>query len=271
MHLPGLRFVPALAILTVFIAPGLRAQNSTSAQLQVEPPMRRAERPSPDASAEELIKRGDELRATKNYLDALDYYQAALAKKPNTASTYNRIGIAELQLQHWREARKDFERAIKADRTFSDAYNNLGVVDYEQRKYRGAIKQYEAAIKVKGDAASYYANLGAAFFAKKDYQHAAVAYYQALQLDPNVFERNSRTGVSAQLPSPEDRARYEFVMAKLYAKAGVPDRALEHLRRAMEEGYKPIDDVYKDSEFSELRKDPRFAQLMASKPPAIPQ
>ena len=37
----------------------------------------------------------------------------------------------------------------------------------------------------------------------------------------------------------------------------------------MEEGYKNIEDVYKDGEFAELRKDPRFTQLMAARPPAI--
>jgi hypothetical protein len=39
----------------------------------------------------------------------------------------------------------------------------------------------------------------------------------------------------------------------------------------MEEGYKGIEEVYKDTEFSELRKDPRFTQLMAVRPPAIPE
>jgi hypothetical protein len=96
------------------------------------------------------------------------------------------------------------------------------------------------------------------------------AYSQAFQLDPDVFERTSHAGVSAQLPSPEDRAHYDYVMARLYAKAGQTDRSLQYLRRAMEEGYKGIADVYKDGEFLELRKDPRFAALMSAKVLAIP-
>lgn len=39
----------------------------------------------------------------------------------------------------------------------------------------------------------------------------------------------------------------------------------------MEEGYKQIDDVYKDPEFEGLRSDGRFTQLMAARPPAIPE
>ena len=91
-----------------------------------------------------------------------------------------------------------------------------------------------------------------------------------MELDPDIFERTSHGGVLAQLPSPEDQARYDYVLAKLYARTGVPDRSLHYLKKAMEEGYKNIKDVYKDNEFSTLRKDPRFAELMAAKTTAIP-
>jgi hypothetical protein len=37
----------------------------------------------------------------------------------------------------------------------------------------------------------------------------------------------------------------------------------------MEEGYKGINSVYKDAEFAGVRKDPRFNELMAARPPAI--
>ena len=73
------------------------------------------------------------------------------------------------------------------------------------------------------------------------------------------------------MSSPADRAHFYYVLAKLYARSGVTDRSLQYLRRAMEEGYKGIEDVYKDSEFAGLRADPRFTELMASRPMAIPQ
>lgn len=256
--------------LTFLAGPKLHAQAPPSEQVQVGwPSARRAEPPAASATAEELESRGDQLRTEKAYLDALDYYRAASAKK-QSASIYNKAGITELLMQRYKESRKDFERAIKADRQHADAHNNLGVIHYIRKNYGKAIKQYQEALKLRPDGASFYSNLGAAYFSKRDFERASVAYNQAVQLDPDIFERTSHAGVQAQMSSPDDRAHFDYVVAKLYAKAGNADRSLQYLRKAMEEGYKAINDVYKDAEFTELRKDPRFTELMASRPLAIP-
>jgi uncharacterized protein HemY len=262
--------VCGILLLLIFSVARLPAQVNPAEGIEVAPPPRRVDPPSPSASAPELEIQGDELRSTKNYLDALDYFRAALAKNADSASLYNKIGIAELQLQRYRDARKDFERALKKDPRHADARNNLGVTYYLEKKYGKAISQYEKAIAVQPTSASYFSNLGTARFMKKEYDKAALAYAQALQLDPGVFDRTSRTGVSALTQTAQDRALYDYVLAKVYAKLGLLDRSLEHLRRAMEEQYKNIDNVYKDKEFATLRKDPRFTELMKAPPPGLP-
>lgn len=240
-------------------------------QVQITPStVRTIDPPAPDATAEQLERRGDDLRAQKDYLDSLDYYRAALAKHPNSPAIYNKMGIAELLIQRYSEAKRSFERAIKVDHTFADAYNNLGVIFYIGKKYSRAIDRYNKAIELRADAASYYSNLGAALFSKKEFEKSVMAYSRALEIDPDVFERTSKAGVAAQMSKPEDRAHYDYVVARLYAKMGEADRSLEYLRKAMEEGYKSIDNVYKDEDFAGLRKDKRFTDLMSARPPAIP-
>jgi len=257
-------------VLAAFALSALPTWSQNSEQLQVgPPPLHRVEPPRPGSTRDELDARGDELRTEKNFLDALEFYQAAVKLDPNNSSLYNKEGICQLMMQRFKDAKRSFEHAIKADRKHADAYNNLGVIYYQEKNYRKAIKQYEKAIELRDDAASYFSNLGAAYFGKKEFAKAGLAYAKALSIDPDIFERTSRAGVMAQLPSPEDRAHYDYVLAKLYAKSGANDRSLHYLRKAMEDGYKDIRDVYKDSEFTELRKDPRFAELMAAKPPAI--
>ncbi|HZZ15310.1 MAG TPA: tetratricopeptide repeat protein, partial [Candidatus Sulfotelmatobacter sp.] len=138
------------------------------------------------------------------------------------------------------------------------------------KKYGPAIKQYQKAIGKDSSSASFFSNLGAAYFSKREFEPAVLAYQHALELDPEVFARTSRSGVQAQLPSPADRARYNYTVAKLYAKMGLSEQSLEYLRRAMEAGFKDLKNVYKDVEFAELRKSPRFTELMATKVPGIP-
>jgi tetratricopeptide (TPR) repeat protein len=264
-----LRHYPLLVV-ALLVLPPLEAQSKPET-VQVTPPLiRHAEPPSPTASRVELEQRGDELRAEKAYLDALDYYRAAMAKGQSDAGLWNKSAITELFLQRFKDAKKELEHATHLDPRFGDAFNNLGVVFYLQKKYENAIKWYDKAIKIRPDSASYYSNLGAAYFSKKDFEKATFAYNRAVQLDPAVFENSSHVGIAAQMSSPDDRAHFEYVLAKLFAKQGDSDRSLLYLKRALEEGYKGIDNVYKDPEFEHLRSDARFTQLMAARPPAIP-
>jgi len=144
-------------------------------------------------------------------------------------------------------------------------------VDYERKKYSAALKQYKKAIDLSPDSPSFYSNLGAAHFARKDFVRASEAYTQALRLDPMIFERTSRTGIAAQMSSPEDRAHYDYVLAKLFAKMGDSDHSLQYLRKALEDGYKQVDNALTDPEFADLRKDTRFTDLMKARPVAIPE
>jgi len=258
--------ITCVSLMIIFIPWLANAQQSG---LQVAPPAERIEPPSPNATPEQLEARGDELRAQKAYLDSIDYYKAATAKAKSPV-LYNKIGIAELQLDRLGPARKDFGRAIKMDKQYAEAFNNRGVAYYKARNYNRAIKEYKHAIAIQ-DSASFHSNLGSAYFAKKMYDVAAIEYNHALQLDPDIFERMSGAGVAAHLQSPDDRARFSFVLAKMYAQMGNFDRSLKYLERALEDGYKVKDEVYKDQEFAKLREDPRFTELMAKPPTAIPQ
>lgn len=249
----------------------LHAQVAQLDQIQVAPPMRQVPPPSSTATAKELEKQADQLRLRKAYIDAIDYFQAAIQKDPDNATLYNKLGISELMLQRFRDAGKHFETAIKKDRKLAEAYNNLGVVNYERKKYRGAIKHYKKASELDPESASFHSNLGAAYFAQKKFEEATKEYAEAVRLDPEIFEHSSRMGITAQMSSPQDRAHYSYVLAKLYAKMGDSDRSLQYLRKAMEEGYKKVDDAYKDPEFAELRKDSRFTELMKERPPALPE
>jgi tetratricopeptide (TPR) repeat protein len=236
--------------------------------LQMPDQLRRVPPPSKTASREELEAQADVLRSEKNYADAIDYYRAAM-KKRDSAVLENKAGIAELQMQRVEDAKDRFEKAVKMDRTYPDALNNLGVAYYMKHNYKKAIKSYRQAIKERPESPSFHSNLGSAYFASKEFDRASLEYNTAMQIDPEIFTRQSTSGVSAKLGSPEDRAKFHFTIAKVFAQHGDTDNCILYLRKAMEDGFPAIDDVYKEAVFASILKDPRFVTLMASKPQAV--
>lgn len=220
-------------------------------------------------TAEQLETRGDELRETKNYLDAIDYYEAAIKKQP-TAVLYNKEGMSYLAMSNLDKAQKSIQRAVKLDKKYAEAYNNLGVIFYLRKKYGPAEKNYKKALAIR-ESASFHSNLGTVYVERKEFDKGMAEYAKAFAMDPEIFERTSRTGVSARMSSPDDRARFYYVLAKLYAGTGESEKSLLYLKKAMEEGFPDINNVYKDAEFATLRKDERFTEVMAQRPQPLPQ
>ncbi len=265
VHLPSPRTLLPLSLLVILLlamSPCLLAADNQ--QVNAPSPL-----PSPTASPTVLEEQGDVLRAQKRYLDSLDFYSAAMAKHP-TAMLWNKEGMAYLFLQKYPEATKCFDRAIKSDRKAPEGYNNRGYMEQRNRNFGKAIKYYKKALALQPNDAVFHYNMGTSYFGQHQYELAAQQYHSAYVLDPDIFNRVSRIGVMAQAGSPEDRAAFSFMVAKMYAQAGDFDRSLQYLRKAMEEGYKDIKKVYTDSEFASLRTDKRFEELMSQRPQPIP-
>jgi hypothetical protein len=66
--------------------------------------------------------------------------------------------------------------------------------------------------------------------------------------------------------SVQERAKYHYYVAKLYAKNGRNDLALQYLRKALEEGLKERKQLEKDPEFASLRDTKEFKDLLALEP-----
>lgn len=221
---------------------------------------------APAIPALSIEQRGDILMARKQYREAIDTFRQGSPKDP---VLWNKEGIAYHQLTQLPSARKSYEQALKLKPDYVEALNNLGTIYYAQRSFRRAISWYNKALKLAPDqpkSASIYMNLGTAQFARKKYEEATAAYQMALKIDPDVFEHHSSFGVMLEEHSVQDRAKYHYYVAKLYAKGGRTELALQYLRKALEEGFKEKDKLNKDPEFAAMRDLPEFKQLLASEP-----
>jgi tetratricopeptide (TPR) repeat protein len=227
---------------------------ATGFAFQAAPP------PRPEVSPE---VRGDVMMAYKRYRDALDFYKPGAA---TSAQLANKAGIAYQQLLDLDNARRYYEKAVKLNPKYAEAVNNLGTVFFAKKSYRRAIEQYKKALRLHPDSSSVLSNLGTAFFARKNYDEAAKAYQEAVAIDPEVFENHSTQGTLVQDQSVEERAKYHYYLAKTFAKAGTKDRALQYIRKALEEGFKEREKFVKEPEFASLQKDDDFLLLMALEP-----
>ena len=207
--------------------------------------------------------RGDIMMARKMYREAIDFYSQV---PDSSASRWNKTGIAYHQLLDLTDARKNYEHAIRVDSNCGEARNNLGTVFYSLKSYRRAIREYKKALRIMPESASVLSNLGTAYFARKDYKKASEAYQMALHLDPDVFERHSSFGVLMQEHTVTERAKFHYYLAKLYAKQGSEERAMQYVRKALEEGFKDRQKFVEEPEFATLQKNAEFLEIMKSDP-----
>lgn len=217
-------------------------------------------------TVQQLEKVGDVARSQKDFDLAIQYFQAGIRKDRKNATLYNKLGLAELKNNDLSAARVHFEKATKLNSKYVEAVNNIGAVEYMKKNYNGAAKYFKKAVALDESHATYHVNLGAAWFSQKKMDRAIAEYTRAMELDPDAFRQEARTGIAAQIASPEERAQYAYLLAKAYAKRGDVEGCLQCLRKAKEDGYRSMANVYKDEEFSGLRSNPRLQEVV---PPPV--
>lgn len=220
---------------------------------------------SPTTAHPEISRemRGDIYMARKMYREAIDTYRQV---RPPTPIVLNKIGIAFHQMLQFSLAKKYYEQAVRMDPSYSEAINNLGTIFYEQHSYKKAIVYYKRSLRHSNASSAVYVNIGAAYFARHDFKNASLYYEQALQMDPDVFEHRGGFGTIMQERTTEELATFHLYLAKAYAKRGSNERALVYLRKALEEGIKDRNKIPEYPEFTELKKDPGFQELLAQNP-----
>jgi len=188
-------------------------------------------------------EKGDLDRLHKDYQSALSHYESAARINTKSPDLYNKMGIAELQLKEWGQARKFFARAIKLNPQFFAPLNNLGVLELLDKRYKSSINYFKQALALDETNAHTHLNLAEAWMGLGNVDYAMTEYARALELDADVLS-STPEGVAAQYTTPEQRARVSFLIAKMYMKRGNLDGALEYLRKAKDGHYPDMASVY---------------------------
>jgi tetratricopeptide (TPR) repeat protein len=137
---------------------------------------------------------GGALADAKKPDEAIGYYRAALALRPQTSAVYNNLGLALQAKGRLDEAIAAFQQAIALDPKLAPAHNNLGIALRAKGRLDEATAAYQQALALDPKFAPAHYNLGNALADKGRLDEAIAAYQQALALDPKFARAHGNLG-----------------------------------------------------------------------------
>jgi len=207
--------------------------------------------------AQQAIRRADLHAVRKRYAQAADEYRAALELQPNDASVHQRLGICYQLLNNDAMARREYARALELKPAYAEVWNNIGSLEQKHKRYKEAVRAYKKAIEIKPTLSTPWKNLGAVYLAQGRVQQAFEAYQEAFRLDPTILESQ---GPSIPAEGVDAATQY-FFTAKLLARNGQKDAALDFLAKAKAAGFHDFEKVASDPAFADVVKDPRYQEI----------
>jgi tetratricopeptide (TPR) repeat protein len=139
---------------------------------------------------------GNALYAQKRVAEAIGFFRAALAVRPDAPPVHNNLGNA-LKTQGRRgEAMGEYRRAIALDPKLPQAHYNLGNALSDQGHLRAAVAEYRRAIALDPKDPDAHTGLGNALHNQGKLSAAVTEYHRAIALDPKKAKPHIHLGIA---------------------------------------------------------------------------
>jgi tetratricopeptide (TPR) repeat protein len=126
--------------------------------------------------------------------EAVRFYTAALALRPNNPAVYVNLGVALHRQGKLDEAVASFRKAIALQPDFAQAYTNLGAALRDLGRPREAEAALRQAIRLQPANPTNYLHLGDLLFQLGKTADAAAMFRRAIELDPTMAAAYLRLG-----------------------------------------------------------------------------
>jgi tetratricopeptide (TPR) repeat protein len=146
--------------------------------------------------------------------EALSYYRAALALRPNTSATHQSLGAVLLQLRRVDEAMDHLREAIRLDSQNVWAHANLANAYRDKGRVDEAIDQFQEALRIDPRDASIHTSFGRLLREIGRLDEARKHLDEALRLDPDNYWAHDN-------------------LALMLLRQGRVDEALDHIQQAL--------------------------------------
>lgn len=138
--------------------------------------------PTPDSDL--LYQEGLNAYELGRYEAAEGYFREALLLLPESAVTFNRLGMTLVQLDRLDEAILAYNKAVALNPDLVEAHYNLGTVYQQLQRGIEAEQAYKNALDNDNSFALAYIGLGELYRERKDVASSIEAYEQATSLAP---------------------------------------------------------------------------------------
>ncbi len=214
---------------------------------------------------------------TGQYENAKETYDRIVTLSPNNPIALNMRGMAYAKLEKYYEALTDFNRSLEFRHDNPDTINNRGHIYDKLKRYDEAFLDFNSALKTRPDDPYFLYNRGTTYSKLERYAEALLDYNRAIEIRPNFSEALSNRGMTyAKLKkyneaisdynrslelNPND-AVTQYNLACLFSLWGKANDAIAYLEKAIDRDKKYREDSKTDTDFDNIREDPRFKKLI---------
>jgi serine/threonine protein kinase/tetratricopeptide (TPR) repeat protein len=205
--------------------------------------------------------------------------QRAHAIDPQLSDVHIALGLISANKFDYREAVQEFQEAVRLDPVSPIAWDYLSwALAYEQPPDAvAAEKASRESLRLGFSTLSAYYHLGRALFLQKRYDEAVVAFKEAATISPTsstpdaglaqlYLAKGDYDQALSHFMKESERTRSSLInlalLSFIYGARHEDDKALVTLRQALDDGYRDFPALDSSPYLEELRKDPRYQQLM---------
>ena len=132
----------------------------------------------------------------KNFKEAIKEYQKAIGLNPKQVEAYNGIGLAYTMTQEYDLAISAQKQALELDQNLAEAHAGLGLIYLLTDQQDLALKYYRKAIATRPKFLDPYLKIGRILHDQKHYAEASKIYWSATEVDSTNVEANYNLGLS---------------------------------------------------------------------------
>jgi tetratricopeptide (TPR) repeat protein len=139
---------------------------------------------------------GDLLFDQGRIAEAIEHYELAIARQPNSAAAHTSFGNALRVAGRHDEAIRHYDYASRLRPDLPEPHVNLGMLYQQLKNHDEAIASFRRALEAQPDFAPAHNGLGVALESQGKSAEAIASFREAIRLQPDYVEAHSNLGAS---------------------------------------------------------------------------